>query len=206
LRNSCCATCDPCGDSLGSVPRQVDHEQRRAELVAALWTVIAARGIEAVTLRVIAAEAGCTTGRISHYFGDRQELLEVALQEVHNAAKRRMIALPVEQDPRRLLRSVLMEALPLDPNRLLEWKVWVAFWGIAATAPRLADFNAQRYDEWRAALRPLLQTLVGKRRAEQELRGLVALVDGLGMQLTIGTAQAKDVPAVLDFHLARVVA
>jgi BetI-type transcriptional repressor, C-terminal len=35
------------------------------------------------------------------------------------------------------LRAVLAEALPLDQERVLEWRVWLAFWGSAATNARL---------------------------------------------------------------------
>ena len=43
-------------------------------------TVIATEGLRGATLRRVAAEAGCTTGALTHYFADRQALLTAALQ------------------------------------------------------------------------------------------------------------------------------
>jgi TetR/AcrR family transcriptional regulator, transcriptional repressor of bet genes len=187
------------------MPKQVDHEARRAELVKAVWKVIAETGVEGVSLRLIAKEAGCTTGRISHYFADREDLLVAALQSVHDSAKRRMLALPIQAEPLALLRSVVLEALPLDEERLLEWKVWVGYWGLAVTTHRLAQYNADRYIEWQEAIRPLLRLILGRRSVDKELRTLMALIDGFGLQLAIGSTNqtVKETAAAVDAYLLR---
>ena len=40
------------------MPKIVDHEARRAELAEAVWRLASRDGLEAVTLRGVAAEAG----------------------------------------------------------------------------------------------------------------------------------------------------
>ena len=40
------------------MPKIVDHDQRRIELVDATWRIIARLGIESATMREIALEAG----------------------------------------------------------------------------------------------------------------------------------------------------
>ncbi|NLZ97477.1 MAG: TetR family transcriptional regulator, partial [Micrococcus sp.] len=50
------------------MPKIVDHEQRRRELAQAIWSIIALRGLSAVTLRSVAAEAGVSMGTVQHYF------------------------------------------------------------------------------------------------------------------------------------------
>ena len=62
------------------MPKIVDHDARRQELIEASWRVIAAEGLEGVTMRKIAAEAGCTTGRLTHYFADREALILASLR------------------------------------------------------------------------------------------------------------------------------
>ncbi|MFD2025946.1 TetR/AcrR family transcriptional regulator [Promicromonospora aerolata] len=57
------------------MPRVVDHAERRQQIVFALWLVIAQQGIEGVSLRHVAAEAGVSMGRIQHYFGTKEALV-----------------------------------------------------------------------------------------------------------------------------------
>src|SRR5690606_5279156 len=57
------------------MPRIVDHAERRAQIVMALWMVIAERGIEGVSLRTVAAAADVSMGRIQHYFGTKEALV-----------------------------------------------------------------------------------------------------------------------------------
>ena len=57
------------------MPRQVDHDERRQELSTAVWRVVSERGLDGLTLRSVAAAAGCTTGLVAHYFADKNALL-----------------------------------------------------------------------------------------------------------------------------------
>jgi AcrR family transcriptional regulator len=170
------------------VPKVVDHAQRRRELVAATWAVVAAEGIEAATVRRIAEEAGCTTGRITHYFADKEEVLVAALRQVHRAAGKRMLAAIGPRSGLEALRAVLAEALPLDQERILEWRVWLAFWGSAATSASLQAEQHERYREWRGLLKRVLAGAQrdGQLPADIDLDRLVdqivALVDGFGLQ------------------------
>lgn len=166
------------------MPKVVDHEQRRRELVAATWAVVAAEGIEAATVRRIAEEAGCTTGRITHYFADKEEVLVAALRQVHRAAGKRMLAAIGERSGLEALRAVLAEALPLDQERVLEWRVWLAFWGSAATSTSLQAEQHERYREWRGLLKRVLATarLSAGIDLDRLVDQIVALVDGFGLQ------------------------
>ena len=166
------------------MPKVVDHAQRRRELVAATWAVVAAEGIEAATVRRIAEEAGCTTGRITHYFADKEEVLVAALRQVHRAAGKRMLAAIGQRSGLEALRAVLAEALPLDQERILEWRVWLAFWGSAATSTSLQAEQHQRYREWRGLLKRVLATaqLSADIDLDRLVDQIVALVDGFGLQ------------------------
>ena len=166
------------------MPKVVDHAQRRRELVAATWAVVAAEGIEAATVRRIAEEAGCTTGRITHYFADKEEVLVAALRQVHRAAGKRMLAAIGPRSGLEALRAVLAEALPLDEERILEWRVWLAFWGSAATSTSLQAEQHQRYREWRGLLKRVLATaqLSADIDLDRLVDQIVALVDGFGLQ------------------------
>ena len=179
------------------MPKSVDPGEKRAELVAASWDVIAAEGLKGATLRRVAAEAGCTTGALTHYFSDRRSLLVGALRAAHFQAGARMReASRRSADPLEQLEAILLEALPLDAARLREWRVWLAFWAEAMNDAELAKENARRYTEWRALLLEVVAPLrQDAATAEREVDDLIALVDGLGLRITresANGAQAND--------------
>ena len=191
------------------MPKIVDPEQRRAAFVSATWQVIAEEGLNGATLKRVAAEAGCTTGALTHYFADREELLISALRQVHAAAGERMaVELAWPSPPLERLRAVLEEALPLDETRLREWKVWLAFWGASAGEPALQAENGRRYDEWRGLLSALVTPLTTEAEVATETCLLMSLIDGLGLRLALMAAPAAvqaraEVRAQLAVYLRR---
>lgn len=170
-----------------ALPKIVDPEEKRAALVAASWSVIAQEGLGAATLRRVASVAGVTTGALTHYFSDRDALLIEALRAAHLAAGARMLrAAERDQSPKDRLTAVVFEALPLDHNRLTEWKVWLAFWGAATGDARLLEQHRRRYAEWRKLLRALLAPLEKEPRQSSELADhLMVFIDGLGIRVTL---------------------
>lgn len=163
------------------MPKVVDHDERRASVVAATRAVVAAEGIEAATMRRIADAAGCTTGRITHYFADKDEVLVAVLRSVHLAAAERMARRLTTAAPDDRLRAVIEEALPLDGARLEEWRVWIAFWGRAAGVPELEAEQRARYDEWSG----LVAGLLVLDRDHPHVDRLLAAVDGIGLRATL---------------------
>jgi AcrR family transcriptional regulator len=62
---------------------------RREQICRAAATVIAREGFAGTTMRMIAAEAGVSTGMINHYFVSREALLTQALVFVSEQAQQR---------------------------------------------------------------------------------------------------------------------
>jgi len=192
------------------MPKVVDHDQRRRELVEATAAVVAAEGIQAATVRRIAAEVGCTTGLVTHYFAEKDELVIAALRHVHGAAVERMRAHGREAAGLDALRLVLTECLPLTGAGRREWHVWLSFWGVAWTSATLAAEHRDHYEAWRGAVRDLLaeaarlgQTRPGLDVGEATDR-LVGLIDGLGLQVIYEPQRLtpERVMAIIDAQLA----
>ena len=121
---------------MDAMPKVVDIASKRAAFVLASLDVIASEGLGGATLRRIAAQAGATTGSITHYFSSRDALLVETVAAAHLAAGVRMqAALERCENPEDQLEAVVLEALPLDPVRLREWKVWLAFRGALGGEP-----------------------------------------------------------------------
>jgi AcrR family transcriptional regulator len=186
------------------MPKLIDHDSRRRELVEASWRVIADEGLDGLTMRKIATAADCTTGRLTHYFANREELVLAALRAVYDAAGARMAsALEKHVSPRDQLQLMLEECLPLDAARLQEWKVWIAFWSAAAADPRLASENDNRHARWHKSMLPLLAKIAPQANAAFEADRLIGLVNGLGLQAAINPSRANKSRArtTLSQHL-----
>ena len=173
------------------MPKVVDHEERRAELREAVWRLASRDGLEAVTVRGVAEEAGCSTGALVHYFDDKEELLLFAFRTVADRVMRRAAAAEeVTTDPLELARAMLLEGLPLDRERQAEVRVWFAFLGLALTRPALARDQRVTYRAWRDRVAERLAAAKeqGLIRAEvdpdTQAAALVGLVDGLAVQAT----------------------
>jgi AcrR family transcriptional regulator len=193
---------------MSGVPKIVDHEQRREELAAAVWRLAARDGLEAVTIRAVAAEAGWSTGALHHYFSDKEELLLFAFQTVADRVGRRVTAArEAAAEPLALVRELLAIGLPLDAERRAETRVWFAFLGLALTRPVLARAQRAAYRHWRRLVADALREAQKRgeldRRVdvEREAAGLVALVDGLAVQATF--EPRANVQELVDEHLAR---
>jgi AcrR family transcriptional regulator len=193
------------------MPKVVDHEERRAELAAAVWSIASREGLEAVTIRRVAEEAGWSTGALVHYFEAKEELLLFAFRTVADRVGHRLAqAEERTSEPLELARAQLVEGLPLDAGRRAEVRVWFAFLGLALTRPALARAQRVTYRAWRDRIADRLRDAQerGDLRAEvdcaAEAVALVALVDGLAIQATFepralsGQRQVRLVDAHLD--------
>ena len=173
------------------MPKVVDHEERRAQLAAAVWRLVSSEGLDALTVRRVAAEAGWSTGALVHYFPDKEALVLFAFRTVADRVGRRVDrAAEQSSDALAVARSLLLEGLPIDSGRRAEVRVWFAFLGLALTRPGLAKAQRVAYRGWRSRLAQLLRTAQRDGRidpdvnAEREAAELVALVDGLAVQAT----------------------
>ena len=161
------------------MPKVVDVEARRADLAAAVWSLAAREGVEGLTVREVAAEAGWSTGALVHYFNGKEELLLFAFETVASRAGERMRS-HADLNPRARARAVLAEGLPLDAERHNEVRVWFGLLGLAVTRPALARAQRHGYQEWRAAVSSALEE--GGLGGPDQAAALVAFVDGIAVQ------------------------
>ena len=60
----------------------MNYKGRRLEVTEAAWRVIVREGLDRTSMRAIAQELGSTTGVVTHYFRDKDELTLFALEQV----------------------------------------------------------------------------------------------------------------------------
>jgi AcrR family transcriptional regulator len=104
------------------VPRFVDHEQRKSDIVAATLDVLAEHGPRGLSFRTVAARMGGSTSLVTHYFPTQEALLdEVAATSL--ATWGAEIAALDEQTGSAMVRlqNLLLWLLPItDSGRSLE--------------------------------------------------------------------------------------
>jgi AcrR family transcriptional regulator len=165
------------------MPKIVDHAQRRAEVAEAVGRVIARSGVNGATLRDVAAEAGFSTGVLTHYFPDKAALLRFALELTTRRLADHLSAIDPKQ-PGSLLDTLAL-VLPLDEESTMNWRVWLAFWGEATADPALAETQRAHYTGFRKRIQAFIEA--GQARGEfdpaldanDEADRVVALVDGI---------------------------
>jgi AcrR family transcriptional regulator len=118
------------------VPLDIDQDQRREDVARAAAKLVAERGLSSVTFRNLAAEMGCSTTAISHYFANRKAILIETYRFVVDRALRRRTP-PPGADKRTVLASI-DPILPLTAEGWDDWVLWLCFWAEALFDPELA--------------------------------------------------------------------
>jgi len=143
------------------VPKIVDHDERRLELVDATWRIIARQGLEGATMREIAMEAGFANGALKPYFPTKDTLLEFAFSHVFNRTNQRITQVTAGKSGLEALRAFCLEVLPLDEERVNEARIVIPFWQRAVNDPKKAAIHQQSMDEWLASIRRFLREARG---------------------------------------------
>lgn len=138
------------------MPKIVDHDERRLELVDATWRIIARQGLESATMREIAMEAGFANGALKPYFPTKDTLLEFAFSHVFNRTNQRVAEVTAGKTGLAALRAFCLEVLPLDEERVNEARIVIPFWQKAVNDPRKAHIHQQSMEEWTSAIRRYL--------------------------------------------------
>ncbi|BAL88745.1 putative TetR-family transcriptional regulator [Actinoplanes missouriensis 431] len=120
------------------MPKIVNHDQRRAEIVEAYLTVVARDGLPAATSRAIAAELGVGVGTLWHYFDGFDAVAAGAYQRIVDRTNGRIASATAGRRGLDALYAMFREILPLQKETFDEAYVVVGFWGRLAANDRIA--------------------------------------------------------------------
>jgi AcrR family transcriptional regulator len=162
---------------------------RRAELIAAAQRVILRKSLEATTLRDIAREGGFTTGVASHWFADKQALIvacfEAASDDWITSTRERLDA---RRDALGKLDAMVREAVPHEPERQEQWRLWSEMWAYGQRDPAFATVLIETDRHWERLIGEVLRACVahGVLPAGLDVAAhatiMARLVDGLGIR------------------------
>jgi TetR/AcrR family transcriptional repressor of bet genes len=191
------------------MPIQVDRDGQRQHVTSLAGRLVAQEGVAALTFRRVAEAAGSSTAIVSTYFTDKRDLL---LSTFRAAASRTTVRFEAAINAGGSLQDCLEAWLPLDADRLTDWRVILAFWGVAVTDPELAAVQDGHVSRARARVEKLLRAERGdgadsrpppdlERLAQQ----ILALMLGIALQAVFEPAGSASLPqrALLAGGLAR---
>ncbi|MDR6866237.1 AcrR family transcriptional regulator [Microbacterium resistens] len=135
------------------MPRSIDHDRRRREIVDVATRIILKGGFEAATMRSIAAEAGFANGALKHYFPGKESIV-AATFETMLARISEGVAPPdaASTTAEGALRGFLEATIPRDTEQIAAGRVLLALWEHAMSHDALAELYRGHLRSWRSSL------------------------------------------------------
>lgn len=184
------------GSGFGSgAPRRKSAARRRAEIADAAVALAREEGLDAVTLRALAARVGVALGLIAHYATSMDDLVAETFAAVVSAELAEVVAfLPDAPAPERI--GALMRTA-LDPARTDVTLVWVQAWALGARNAPLAARVREAMDDWRAVIaaeivRGMEEGTIPPADPEPIAWHVLAMIDGLGAHALVGWGPGID--------------
>ncbi|WP_091231286.1 TetR/AcrR family transcriptional regulator [Microbacterium sp. 3J1] len=135
------------------MPKIIDHDQRRRDIVEVARSIILKGGFEAATMRSIAAEAGFANGALKHYFPGKESIVAATFETVlseHDTWLQESIA--EGQSAETALRTLLEGTLPSRVQEIPSGRVLLALWEYAMSNDALTALYRTHLERWRGML------------------------------------------------------
>jgi len=142
------------------MPKIVDHETQRETFALAAMRLMARHGIEGVTMRAVATEAGLSYGSLFHYFDSKDALLLHAVQHLASEQTRRVNEYQSQYSGLKALEHLLCDDAIINESSRDSWLVWMTFQYKVALDPSFAERHADLIKGWLARIAQLLQDAI----------------------------------------------
>ncbi|MEU2668911.1 TetR/AcrR family transcriptional regulator [Streptomyces sp. NPDC007164] len=197
------------------MPKRVDHEERRGQIAEALVRVAGRRGLHAVGMRDVAAEAGVSLRLVQYYFGTKEKLLLHGLRQLTDRftarVGARLRAIGENPGPRATAEALLLTSLPADEESRTFHLLYSSYAILSVTDEALA---AQPFIDSPDAAEDALAGLLRQAQedgladpgvdARTEAISLLAMAAGMGTSVLVGQRPPESAAEVLRHHLDRI--
>lgn len=167
------------------MPARIDPEERRQQVIEAVFRLVVAEGIESVSLRKIADKSGLNIGSVRHYFDGHHDLLTAAAEESGNRMGRRLAKHPVDalrglsgDAALDALQALVETVMPIDDARCAEAIIVVELIMASRTNPVFRAISERMGADLSTVMRDALDAL---NLSDPDLAAaqLVAVIGGL---------------------------
>jgi AcrR family transcriptional regulator len=139
------------------VPKIVDREAQRTKFSEAAMRLIARDGLEGVTMRAVAAEAGLSYGSLFHYFASKDEMLMHVIRHSMAMQTQRANSYSSRHSGLKALEQLLCDDAIINESSRDSWMVWLTFLYKVALQSSFAEMHAELVDGWLERIRNLLE-------------------------------------------------
>lgn len=131
-----------------------DHSAKRAELLSAAIAVIAHEGYAGASMRKVAKQAGCTTGAVTYYFANKEEMVTAVAQSLFDRVDTMLDTNQERIDVKAVVSEWLDWTGTEEPDG---WLAWLQLLAHARHEPAFASVIKQRYARFRQVFTSLLE-------------------------------------------------
>ncbi len=194
--------------TITSVPKRVDHAERRRQITDAVCRITVTGGLSSATFREVAAEAGVSVRLVQYYFGTKDELMLSTLEHVAARAAARVEerVAAAGPAPRDVLRAIMTSFIPTDDESREHMLMFVALHTATLVEPTLLRTEARAVPD---ALHGTVAHQLRRARLRSgvdpklEASVLVAMLPSLAQAVLDGSQVPKEAFAVIDYALDR---
>lgn len=147
--------------SRADAPRRLPPEERERSIVDGAVALAAESGLEALTVRAVAARVGVTPALVAHYRPVMESFVAEVFTTIVAAERDEVIA---SYDPSVDLRTNLLRLIEtlLDESRDDVAMVWVQSWALGARNEALGTRVRTEMDLWHSALEDLIARAIAE--------------------------------------------
>lgn len=166
------------------MPRQIDREQRRRDILRATCELLAEQGISGLSFRAIAQRLGGSTALITHYFASQAELLDGLAYSMFDEWEAELAGLEADAGSAQERLSVLLNWLvPQDETGIQEERARIVLLGEGMLSAETEVVFASWDKKMRELIYTHLQGLVSPEHIDLRVDVLRTMTNGLTLSI-----------------------
>ncbi|MFJ8893008.1 TetR/AcrR family transcriptional regulator [Leifsonia sp. NPDC102414] len=187
------------------MPKVIDHDQRRSDIIDVTWALIVKGGLEAATMREIASEAGFANGALKHYFPGKDEIIQGTYDRALGMMSEGVASAVGDATGLAALRAIVYASAPLTEEAIVAGRVLLSFWERAMSNNDLHQAYLSHLTSWRGGLLTYIEQgradgdIVAPTPDEQLVDEIVLINVGANVMSLI--APELSTPALLEAQL-----
>lgn len=177
---------------------------RKEQILSATFDTIYELGLTNTTIAKIAKKAGLSTGIVSHYFGDKQGLINACMRQMLNTLRKKteQYRSTAGASSKEKIKAIIDSNFDISQTNAQAMQLWLDFWSASMHHPdlqRLQRINDQRLY---SNLKHHFSALLSVKHADIAARGMAALIDGLWLRSSLMSHEQQP----FDTQMARQIA